>query len=141
LTLSYPEFENKIRALLKERGYTWPELMNNVWCKNRYVVRFSYEYRECASIEFGVATTPVNMIFPRLNDPWLGECLKHYSVWLSAIGLDPKEFVLACGGWEDGGLRTPDFDMLLSLFAATLTQVEELTSNPSFKRDALKRAP
>ena len=98
MALSYPDFENEIRALLKENGYIWPELMSNVWCKNRFVVRFSYDYRECASIEFGVATNPIDKLFPRLNDPWLGECLKPYSVWLSTIGADSKEFVFACGG-------------------------------------------
>jgi hypothetical protein len=129
MSIAYSEFEMQVRSLLKARGYEWPELMRNIWINGQYVFRFSYEHRECAAIEFGRADRPINTMFPGFDDPWLSQCLRPYSGWLTTIGIEPQTFAHCLGGWESGGLRQPDFASLLTIIEATLPKIEAVASN------------
>lgn len=129
MAIAYPEFEMQVRSLLKTHGYEWPELMRNIWVKGQYVFRFSYEYRECATIEFGWADRPINKMFPNFDGSWRGRCLRPYSAWLTTIGIEPQAFAHCLGGWETGGLRQPDFASLLTIIEVTLSKVEAVASS------------
>jgi hypothetical protein len=131
--------DNEIFRMLRERGYTRPNLELGIWFKGNFFCRFTVEHRESARFDFGFADAPVDLRFPNSPAGWWRSKLKPYEYWLKALGQDASEFSQACGGWIPEGLRTPNFEKLRSMIAETLAEVEKCASNIGINRDADQR--
>jgi hypothetical protein len=131
--LGRKEFEDRLKAFLLTSGYRWPELTFNIWVKDRFLFNIYYEARESMRCNFGLTDKPVDLNFPRFDRGWQSDVLNPYAAWLKRIGADPIPFSDACGNWVEGGLQTPNYDVLESVIYATLPRIEALASNQAFK--------
>lgn len=121
------DLDSVLAPFLVQSGYEpAPRQFSFAFVKQPLALVLSYDPRDNASLWFGKLEQHIDPIFGDFSPLALRKSLHPFEYWLRLTGQDPKRFSSALGGWEDGGLRLPDFAYLSEVVLRNLAGIETM---------------
>ena len=119
--------EDAINSILapavKLRGYFRPSF-EQVFVSEKFFISIHYDPRESMSIRIGYHSQHVSPQLIRSRDIDEYSNGIFYSTAMESASISPTEFIRACGDYESGGIRAPNFERAFRLVASSLPEVE-----------------
>jgi hypothetical protein len=133
------DIENMIETVLMPSiegfGYIRPSF-EYLFVNESFFISIHYDPREKMSVRIGLHNQTAKPQLIRFKEINVFESGIFFSSAMESASINPSMFIEACGEYENGGIRTQNFEQAFNIMAASLPEIEKTLNKQRQHRPA-----